>query len=117
MIKRYSKRLNYSRVLLAVYWLVDEEGLRCHATNAELSTLVGLSIERIRYYLRLMERNEVVATARIQDRLPRRTLVLLNHPRSSSYLERMGILTKPPRRDQHEASFSGAVGRPADCRA
>src|SRR3954452_465301 len=68
----------YMRVLLAVYWLADRQGLLCGATLREIARAAGCSPSTAHKQLRRLEGAGIIEELR---RGPggRRTLLLLDH--------------------------------------
>jgi hypothetical protein len=82
------KRLpSHNSVVLAVHMLADGEGLACHATNAQLSVATGRAVETVQAALRWMERAGHIVSLGSWDGLPRRMIVLLDHPDARRLIE------------------------------
>lgn len=98
--RHLTRRLNYRRVLVAVYLTADDEGLLNEATNAEIGRVAGLSADTVSGYLDDLERAGVVAIFR--GVMGGRYLVLLDHPdaeKAARRLRRSGEWVGPrPRR-------------------
>lgn len=58
--KRPTRPSKYNRVLLAVYWLSDEDGSTCWATKAEIAAEAGCSEKVAARHLRTMEDRGVI---------------------------------------------------------
>jgi hypothetical protein len=95
-------RRNYVKVLLAVHWLADEEGLSCSATNAEIAACAGLSAETVKSCLFRLESDRVVAWAADQCPGRRRILVFLDHPDAGDFVS-------PDRRPRSEREPGGEI--------
>ena len=90
MLTARNKRVQRSRqkVLLAIYWLADEDGLYCHATNAELAKAAGVGVETVRGYLHGMEHDGTVVTfGSRRSGTYRRLMILMDHPAAEAHVE------------------------------
>jgi hypothetical protein len=94
-IRRKVKQLiRRNRVVLALHWLADAQGLFCMATNAELARAAGLGVEMFRSLLHGMElRREVAA---FSGRGGRRTLILMSHPTGPMMVRKFFEAGNPP---------------------
>jgi hypothetical protein len=86
--KSLTARLNYNRVVMAIYWLSEFSGTVLALTNDRIAAEAGLTASTVARYLRDMELNGVIAVFhRSQRRSPNvREIVLLDHPDARHYL-------------------------------
>jgi len=77
----------YNRVLLALYWLADDEGLICAATNAGIARAAGVSAATVGNCLRNLESEGTVAVYADKG-LPCRVIVLLDHPEAATLVRK-----------------------------
>jgi hypothetical protein len=85
--QRLAKQMSYQRVLLAIYWLADDLGLVCAATNAQIARAAGRGVETVQGCLREMGRDGTVTALGHADGLPKRVLVLMDTPGGHAYVE------------------------------
>ena len=71
--------MNTDRVLLALYWLADAEGLYCHGTDRQLAEAAGRSVSTVRTHLRALQDAGHVAAWWGREKI-RHPAILLDHP-------------------------------------
>jgi hypothetical protein len=86
---QFSRWRSYQKTLMAVYWLSEDDGMRCYATWRELAAETGLYVDTVKFYVRQLESNGIISIPTIRDRRPRRTVVLLDHPDAATYIHRL----------------------------
>lgn len=75
------------KVVLGVYWLADDEGLACHATDAEIAKASRVGVQSVARCIQEMEENGLITTiGNLGDR-KRRTIVLVDHDRSRVFVD------------------------------
>ena len=86
---KFTRWRNHQKVLMAVYWLSEPDGLRCYATWPALARETGLNSETVKNYVRRLEKAGVIKIPMIRDRINRRTIVLLDHSDAAEYLDHL----------------------------
>ncbi len=71
---------SYQRVLLAVYWTAEPQGLLCASTNVEIAAAAGVGVETVRKYIHAMEADWTIATFEPGGERHRRLVVIMDHP-------------------------------------
>lgn len=75
-----TRQKNYKKVLLAVYFTADPDGLASAASNAEIAEVAGLSAGTVQSYLRMLHRDGHIAVIDSRDYdISFRQIVLMDH--------------------------------------
>jgi hypothetical protein len=96
-----TRRRTLDRVLLAVYWLADSEGLTCEATDDQIGRAARCSPRTARSCLLELEANGHIDISLAFQRIHKyRYIILLDHPLSAatSRLFRTPAKQEPKRR-------------------
>jgi hypothetical protein len=75
-----TREITYQKVLLAVYWLSDDKGLVCSASNARIGRECGHSADAVSRTLAEMRYRGVVMDFDTRDGLSSRKIILMDHP-------------------------------------
>ena len=86
---QFTRWRNHQKVVMAIYWLAEPDGVRCYATWRELADETGLGEDTVRLYVRRLEEAGIVRVPRVRDRPNRRTIVLMDHPEAADYLDHL----------------------------
>ena len=86
--KRERKIRRRNLVVLSLYWLADDEGLVCEATNAAIARQAGLSVDWARWHMHDLENEGAVAALAAGAGNRRRSIVLMDHPEARDLVTR-----------------------------
>jgi hypothetical protein len=82
-----AKQMTRQRVLLAVYWLSDADGLYCDATNAEIARVADRGVQKVQAVLGdLLRDGSLGWTGR--EGVRGRVLVLMDHENAEAAMAR-----------------------------
>jgi hypothetical protein len=93
--QRLQRQLSIQRVLLAVYWLADADGLYCAATNAEIAQAAGRGVQKTQEILGELLRGGHLGWSPQGNGIRRRVFVLMDHPDAEAAMA--GEITSGPR--------------------